>query len=52
MRAPARRQPPQIEAAMGISLMSLLRQFNAACTAAGNVPDIQSSDRSPMPPMR
>ncbi|EME21323.1 transposase [Rhodococcus erythropolis] len=34
MRAPARRQPPQIEAAMGISLMSLLRQFDAACTAA------------------
>nr|WP_235172421.1 IS110 family transposase [Rhodococcus erythropolis] len=34
MRAPALRQPPQIEAAMGISLMTLLRQFDAACTAA------------------
>ncbi|CAN5711762.1 IS110-like element IS117 family transposase [soil metagenome] len=34
MRAPALRQPPQIEAAMGISLMALLRQFDAACAAA------------------
>ncbi|MPY78912.1 MAG: transposase, partial [Actinophytocola sp.] len=27
-------QPPQVEAAMGIQLASLLRQFDAACTAA------------------
>ncbi|GAA3129904.1 hypothetical protein GCM10020255_003330 [Rhodococcus baikonurensis] len=34
LRTPALRQPPQIEAAMGISLMALLRQFDAACAAA------------------
>jgi transposase len=28
------RQPPQVEAAMGIQLGALLRQFDAACTAA------------------
>lgn len=34
MHSPALRQPPQIEAAMGISLTALLRQFDADCAAA------------------
>ena len=30
-------QPPQVEAAMGIQLTALLRQFDAACTAADDL---------------
>lgn len=34
---PCLRQPPAVEAAMGIQLTALLRQLDAACTAAGDL---------------
>jgi transposase len=42
-------QPPQVEAAMGIQLGALLRQFHAACTAADELAEaaIAHFDRHP-----